>query len=207
MKTLDKANEKLIEDILNKYKEHEDIINKAIDFIYQKHENQTRKSGEPYVNHPIAVASILASIGMDYHSIVAGLLHDVVEDTDTTVEEIKRDFGPQIASLVDGLTKIDKYKFSSKEQAKAENYRKMLFAMSKDVRVIVIKLADRLHNMRTLDYMPRYKQLEIANETIDIYAPIAHRLGIWSIKKELEDLYLKYTHPEEYEKIKDFVQK
>jgi RelA/SpoT family (p)ppGpp synthetase len=207
MKTLDKTTEKHIEEILNKYKEHEDIVNKAIDFIYQKHENQTRKSGEPYVSHPIAVASILSSIGMDYYSVVAGLLHDVVEDTDTTVDEIKREFGPQIASLVDGLTKIDKYKFSSKEQAKAENYRKMLFAMSKDVRVIVIKLADRLHNMRTLDYMPRHKQLEIAKETIDIYAPIAHRLGIWSIKKELEDLYLKYTHPEEYEKIKDFVQK
>ncbi len=206
MKTLDKTVEKHIENILNKYKEHEDIINKAIDFIYQKHENQTRKSGEPYVNHPIATASILASIDMDYHSIVAGLLHDVVEDTNTTLEDIQKEFGEQVANLVDGLTKIDKYKFSSKEQAKAENYRKMLFAMSKDVRVIVIKLADRLHNMRTLEYMPREKQIEIAKETIDIYAPIAHRLGIWSIKKELEDLYLKYTHPEEYEKIKAFVQ-
>ena len=202
MKTLDKN----VEDILHKYKEHEDIITKAIDFIYQKHENQTRKSGEPYVNHPIAVAKILASIDMDYHSIVAGLLHDVVEDTDTTIEEIQKEFGEQVANLVDGLTKIDKYKFSSKEQAKAENYRKMLFAMSKDVRVIVIKLADRLHNMRTLEYMPRHKQLEIAKETIDIYAPIAHRLGIWSIKKELEDLYLKYTNQEEYEKIKAFVE-
>jgi len=204
MKTL--QNQKHIEDVLNKYKEHEDVLLKAIDFIHQKHKNQLRKSGEPYVNHPIAVANILASIDMDHYSILAGLLHDVVEDTDTTIDEIQKEFGEQVAILVDGLTKIDKYTFSSKEQAKAENYRKMLFAMSRDVRVIVIKLADRLHNMRTLEYLPRRKQLEIANETIGIYAPIAHRLGVWSIKKELEDLYLKYTHPEEYEKIKSFVQ-
>lgn len=204
MKTL--QNQKHIEDVLNKYKEHEDVLLKAIDFIHQKHKNQLRKSGEPYVNHPIAVANILASIDMDHYSILAGLLHDVVEDTDATIDEIQKEFGEQVAILVDGLTKIDKYTFSSKEQAKAENYRKMLFAMSRDVRVIVIKLADRLHNMRTLEYLPRRKQLEIANETIGIYAPIAHRLGVWSIKKELEDLYLKYTHPEEYEKIKSFVQ-
>ncbi len=203
MKTLDRS----VEELLKKYKPYEEEILKAIDFIYQKHENQKRKSGEPYVMHPIEVAKILASIDMDYQSIVAGLLHDTVEDTDTTLEEIKKEFGGAIANLVDGLTKIDKYKFSSKEQAKAENYRKMLFAMSKDVRVIVIKLADRLHNMRTLDYLPERKKLEIAQETIDIYAPIAHRLGIWSIKKELEDLYFKHTHPKEYEKIKVFIQK
>lgn len=196
-----------IEILLTKYKEQEHLILKALDFINEKHRNQMRKSGEPYVNHPIKVANILASINMDYQSIITGLLHDTVEDTDTTLDDIKREFGEEIAFLVDGLTKIDKYKFSSKEQAKAENYRKMLFAMSKDVRVIVIKLADRLHNMRTLEYMEESKRIEIANETIDIYAPIAHRLGIWSIKKELEDLYLKYTHPQEYANIENFVQR
>ncbi|MEL7623769.1 MAG: bifunctional (p)ppGpp synthetase/guanosine-3',5'-bis(diphosphate) 3'-pyrophosphohydrolase [Clostridiales bacterium] len=173
-------------------------IQKAYDYASEAHKYQVRKSGAPYINHCLAVACILADMGMDAASVCAGLLHDVVEDTDTTVEDISRDFGPDIALMVDGVTKLGKLECRSKAERQAESFRKMFLAMAKDIRVILIKLADRLHNMRTLDVHSPAKQQEIARETMEIYAPLAHRLGIFSIKNELEDLSLRYLDPDKY---------
>lgn len=174
-------------------------IQKAFEFANQAHAGVRRKSGEPYIIHPIAVAHItVTEIGLGTKSVLAALLHDIVEDTDYTLEDIARMFGPKVASIVDGLTKLS----GSFDSSQAENFKKMLLTLSGDVRVILIKLADRLHNMQTLDSMPRRKQLKIAGETLYMYAPLAHRLGLYSIKTELEDLALKYEHPEAYEKIK-----
>ncbi|MDD5823643.1 MAG: bifunctional (p)ppGpp synthetase/guanosine-3',5'-bis(diphosphate) 3'-pyrophosphohydrolase [Firmicutes bacterium] len=181
------------------------IIVKAYDIAHTLHEGQFRKSGEPYIIHPIAVAKILASFGMDNETVVAGLLHDVVEDTEYSREQLVEDFNDRIALLVDGVTKLGNIKYGSKEVAQAENFRKMFLAMSKDIRVLIIKLADRLHNMRTLEYMPTNKREEKALETLEIYAPLAGRLGIYSIKFELEDLALKYLHPLEYKNLSDQV--
>jgi GTP pyrophosphokinase len=182
------------------YLKAEDVtqIQAALEFSRTAHEGQLRQSGAPYVTHPIAVARILTPLHLDAHAIIAALLHDVVEDTQVTIEQIAAQFGPAVASLVEGLSKIDKLKFETKEDAQAENFRKMLMAMARDVRVILIKLADRLHNMRTLDSVSPHKSARIARETMDIYAPIANRLGLNTIYQELEDLSFKYLHPNRY---------
>src|SRR5450755_3174830 len=171
------------------------------------HDGQLRASGEPYVRHPLAVADILADLEMDRATIAAALLHDVVEDTVVTSEEVADRFGTEIAALVDGVTKLTRIPYQSKEDAQVENLRKMFLAMAKDIRVIIIKLADRLHNMRTLASLPLPKQLAIAKETIEIYAPIAHRLGIWRMKWDLEDLALRYLDPDSYRDIAERVAK
>ena len=184
-----------------------ELIGKAFDTANRLHDGQFRKSGEPYIIHPVNVAYILAEMGMDDATIVGGLLHDVVEDTDYTREQLVNDFGEEIALLVDGVTKLGTIKFESKEEIQAENFRKMFLAMSKDIRVLIIKLADRLHNMRTMEYMKPEKIVEKCNETLDIYAPLASRLGISKVKFELEDLALKYLHPEEFQELKQKVNK
>ena len=178
----------------------------AYEFARAAHEGQRRDSGEPYITHPIAVASILVELGMDEASICAALLHDVVEDTPVTKEELTAEFGEEIAKLVDGVTKLSKVPLSTREEQQAENVRKMLLAMSQDIRVIIIKLADRLHNMRTLSFRPAQKQRDTALETMEIYAPIAHRLGIRAVKEELEDLALKYLDPVALKEIEDTLQ-
>lgn len=178
-----------------------DLIGKALDKAMELHTGQMRKSGEPYIIHPMSVAVILAQLGMDESTIIGGLLHDVVEDTEYTREELVIDFNEEIALLVDGVTKLGAIKFDNKEEAQAENLRKMFLAMSKDIRVLIIKLADRLHNMRTLEFMSPEKRREKAQETLDIYAPLASRLGIYTIKFELEDIALMYLKPEEYRQL------
>lgn len=177
------------------------VLIKASEFSAKAHAGQTRKSGEPYLIHLLEVAHILTEMRMDTSSIVAAILHDTVEDTNITIEEITREFGKEVAVIVDGVTKLSKLQFSNKEVRQAETYRKMILAMSEDIRVILVKLADRLHNMRTLQYMKETKQMAIAQETLDIYAPIAGRMGIQWIKEELEDLSLKFLKPEVYKQI------
>ena len=175
-----------------------DLIGRAYDVAEEMHRGQLRKSGEPYLIHPMAVAEILADLGMDEETIVAGLLHDVVEDTPYTKEELARDFGSEVCLLVDGVTKLGSLKAESKEAKQVENLRKMFLAMSKDIRVLIIKLSDRLHNLRTINYMSHEKIVEKCQETLDIYAPLAARLGIYSMKMELEDIALKFLEPEAY---------
>src|ERR1041385_8899687 len=179
------------------------LIRKAYEYSQQHHAGQTRASGQPYLIHPLEVACVLAEMKMDPTAIAAGLLHDSVEDTTVTTEDIQREFGDQVAHIVEGVTKINKIDFASKEERQAENVRKMLLAMVDDIRVILIKLADRLHNMRTLEHLPRERQEAIARETLDIYAPIAHRLGMGKIRGELEDLSFRYLDPDSYQKIHD----
>lgn len=181
------------------------LIRKAFDYASAKHSAQFRKSGEPYIIHPLEVAIILADLHVGPDALCAGLLHDVVEDTDTTLEDITNEFNADIASIVDGVTKISKLKFSSLEKAQVSNHQKMLFAMARDIRIILVKLADRLHNMRTLDSMSPEKQVRIAKETLEIYAPIADKLGIFHIKSELEDRSLRYLDNEMYTKITNLV--
>lgn len=175
-----------------------DLIEKAYRFAEEAHRGQTRSSGEPYIVHPTEVAQSLAELRLDLSSIATGLLHDTVEDTHATYEEIENQFGKDIAELVDGVTKLSKITFKTSEEKQAENFRKMVLAMAKDIRVIFVKLADRLNNMRTLEHLPPHKQISIAQETLDIYAPIANRLGMSWIKLELEDTCLRYLHPEVY---------
>ncbi len=179
----------------------ENIMRRAYAFAHAAHEGQKRRSGEPYIDHPVAVASILLDLQMDTGSIVAALLHDVVEDTNISLEQITREFGAEIAHLVDGVTKLSVLEAQSKEEAQAGTYRKMFIAMADDPRVVLIKLADRLHNMRTLGATPSEQQQRVARETLEIYAPLAHRLGIWQIKSELEDLAFKTLQPEKYRQI------
>ena len=211
MNPLDLENEK--KEIINRYrallracnekttKEDKKEIRKAFNLAVKGHENIRRKSGEPYILHPIAVANICAKeIGLGTTSIICALLHDIVEDTDYTVEDIEKLFGKKIATIISGLTKISDV-FDQKVSLQAENFRKMLLTLSDDVRVILIKLADRLHNMRTLDAMSKQQKLKIASETLYLYAPLAHRLGLYPIKTELEDLGLKFTKPEIYKAI------
>ncbi len=184
-----------------------DDIKKAYVFAAKAHQGQTRRSGEPYLTHPMEVAGLLAKMRLDVPSIVTGILHDTVEDTVATLEEIEQFFGKEIATLVDGVTKLSKIVFSTMEERQAENFRKMIMAMAIDIRVIIVKLADRVHNMRTLDFMPEVKQVRIAQETLDIYAPIANRLGIQQLKTELEDLSLKFLKPDVYRLIDEHVQR
>ena len=197
------AFQKLTNDYLaSRHRKKVDLITKAFNFARQAHKGVRRLSGEPYIMHPIAVAQIACSeVGLGSTSICAALLHDVVEDTDYTVEDIENIFGPKIAQIVDGLTKISGGIFGEQASAQAENFKKLLLTMSDDIRVILIKIADRLHNMRTLDSQPANKQYKIAGETLYIYAPLAHRLGLYKIKSELENLSFKFEHPEEYASI------
>lgn len=202
--------QKQLEDLLKKLKNNNvakdlDIVVKAFDFACNKHDGQLRASGEPFFMHPIAVANILADMEFDASSVAAALLHDVVEDTDATDEEILQEFGENIALLVSGVTKLGKIPYASNEEQQIENLRKMFLAMAKDVRVILIKLADRLHNMRTLKSMPEHKQREKARETLEVFAPLAHRLGMSKIKMELEDLSLRYIDPIGYYEIVDSI--
>lgn len=175
-----------------------DLIQEAFELANKAHEGQIRATGEPYIIHPVSVAYILAELEMDVQGLIAALLHDVVEDTDYTLEDIRMMFGDDVAFLVDGVTKLSQFHYKDKEDQQLENFRKMFLAMAKDIRVVVIKLADRLHNMRTLGVFRREKQQRIARETLEIYAPLAHRLGIYNIKWELEDLCFHYLYPEEY---------
>jgi guanosine-3',5'-bis(diphosphate) 3'-pyrophosphohydrolase len=184
----------------------EELLRRAYLFSARQHRGQTRQSGEPYLVHPLEVANILVDLNLDPICVTTGLLHDIVEDTDTSAEEIEEYFGPEIAHLVDGLTKISKLDHASTEERQALNMRKMLLAMVDDVRVVLVKLADRLHNMRTLEYLPGEKRRRIAQETLDVYAPIAHRLGMARVRGELEDLAFKHLEPEEYQKLKELVE-
>ena len=198
-------------DLLHKvrsYRPEDDLslVRKAYDFSMQHHKGQARESGEPYLAHPLEVATILADMRLDTTAIVAGLLHDAVEDTSVTIDEIQTEFGEQVAHIVEGVTKISKIDFASSEEAQAENVRKMVLAMMDDIRVVLIKLADRLHNMRTLKFLSEERQQKIARETLDIYAPIAHRLGMGKIRGELEDLAFQYVDPISYHQVKDAIE-
>ena len=195
-----------IDDIIKRQKEHyknsnSELILKAYNFAKSHHGDQLRQSGEPYIIHPMQVAYILTELELDDETICAALLHDVVEDTDVTNDDLKKEFNESIAEMVAGVTKLGKLQYTTTEELKVENYRKMFLAMGKDIRVILIKLADRLHNMRTLKYLKRDRQIANAQETMDLYAPLANRLGIYSLKWELEDLAFKYLYPEEFHEI------
>ena len=182
-----------------------DLIRRAFDEADRAHRGQARRSGEPFINHPLGAALICAQLRLDEQTIAAALLHDVLEDTEMDLDELRAAFGPEIAQLVEGVTKLTRISFQSREQAEAENYRKMIVAMAQDVRVILIKLADRLHNMRTIEYLGKQKQVQKAKETIEVYAPLAHRLGIHAVKWELEDLSFQILHPRKYAEIKAMV--
>src|ERR671912_182097 len=183
-----------------------ELLRRAYVFSALEHKGQVRHSGEPYLVHPLEVASLLAEMRLDPVAIAAGLLHDVVEDTLTTIEKIQEHFGPEVAHVVEGVTKISAIPFSSSEERQAENFRKMLLAMVDDIRVILVKLADRLHNMRTLQHMADDKRVRIAQETLDIYAPIANRLGMSRVKNELEELSFKYLEPAAFQTLKTRVE-
>jgi GTP diphosphokinase / guanosine-3',5'-bis(diphosphate) 3'-diphosphatase len=182
-----------------------DLLERAFVFASEAHEGQQRRSGEDFILHPLGVARILAELGRDDTTLAAALVHDVVEDTPATIEEVRAEFGEDVATLVEGVTKLTRIQFQSREQAQAENYRKMVMAMAEDYRVILIKLADRLHNMRTIEYLGKQKQLQKARETLEVYAPLAHRLGIHTVKWELEDLAFETLHPRKYAEIEAMV--
>ncbi len=201
-----------IEDVIRQMKQNNrksdaKLIQKAYEFAKNKHGNQLRKSGEPYIIHPVQVAYTLSTLNLDDETICAALLHDVVEDTTATREELVKEFGESIAEMVDGVTKLSKLQYTTEKEQQVEDYRKMFLAMGKDIRVILIKLADRLHNMRTLKYLKRERQIANAKETLDLYAPLANRLGIYSLKWELEDISFRYLYPEEYYELVDGINK
>src|SRR5712691_9950738 len=181
------------------------LLERAFAFAARAHDGQQRRSGEPFIEHPFAVARILAELHLDEETLAAALLHDVVEDTGIDAEQLAAEFGDEVAKLVDGVTKLTRIQFQSREHAEAENYRKMILAMAQDERVILIKLADRLHNMRTIEYLGKQKQVQKAKETLEVYAPIAHRLGIHAMKWELEDLAFETLHPRKYSEISAMV--
>ena len=181
------------------------LVDKAVEYANAKHKYQKRKDGSPYIIHPLAVAEVVAEIGLDMDAILGALLHDCIEDTDASHEEIEKLFGATVAELVEGVTKLTRTDFSTKEQAQMESLRKMFMAMSKDIRVVLIKIADRLHNMRTMQYQSPEKQIKKCRETMDIYAPLAHRLGMQRIKWELEDLSLRYLAPADYNEIMSYL--
>lgn len=183
------------------------LIQKAYEYAKAKHGDQLRKSGEPYIIHPVQVAYTLAELGLDEDTICAALLHDVLEDTDTSYEDLEKEFNEEVAYMVDGVTKLSKLQYASVEEQQVENYRKMFLAMGKDIRVILIKLADRLHNMRTLKFLSRDRQIANAKETMELYAPLANRLGVYSLKWELEDLSFKYLYPEDFREIVEGIDK
>jgi guanosine-3',5'-bis(diphosphate) 3'-pyrophosphohydrolase len=193
---------------IGKYRPNDDLtlVKKAYEFSLKHHQGQTRASGEPYLVHPLEVASVLADMQLDTTAIAAGLLHDSIEDTPVTTDDIRREFGEQVAHIVEGVTKINKIEFASREEAQAESVRKMVLAMVDDIRVVMIKLADRLHNMRTLEHLAPERQVKIARETQEIYAPIAHRLGMGKIRGELEDLAFQYVDPISYNQVKDAIE-
>ena len=204
--------EELYKELINKMNTYHptkefDMIDRAYHLAVEAHKEQKRKSGEPYIIHPLKVAYILAELELDKETITAGILHDTIEDTQYTYEDIANIFSEEVANLVDGVTKLGKLSYSTKEEMQAENYRKMFLAMAKDIRVILIKLADRLHNMRTLNYMTEAKQREKAQETLDIYAPLAHRLGISKIRTEMEDLCFQYLNPDAYYDLKEKIER
>src|SRR5438046_6524667 len=178
-----------------------EMVTRAFRFAATAHEGQQRRSGEAFIHHPWGVAKICAELRLDEATLAAALLHDVVEDTDTALDEVRSEFGDEIAQLVEGVTKLTRITFQSREHAEVENYRKMIVAMAQDVRVILIKLADRLHNMRTIEYLGKQKQIQKAKETLEVYAPLAHRLGINKLKWELEDLAFTTLHPRKTEEI------
>src|ERR1700758_5531401 len=195
------------EDLIEKVRHYSpdadiELLRRAYVFSAFEHRGQLRHSGEPYLIHPLAVADLLADMKLDVAAISAGLLHDVVEDTLTTIERIQELFGPEVAHVVEGVTKISAIRFSTSEERQAENFRKMLLAMVDDIRVILVKLADRLHNMRTLNHLPDDRRVKIAQETRDIYAPIANRLGMSKLKNELEELAFRYLEPQAYESLR-----
>src|SRR5215469_3686636 len=182
------------------------LLHKAYDFSAAEHRSQTRLNGEPFFSHPLEVANVLADLKLDVVCLAGGMLHDVVEDTPTTIERIRHEFGADVAHIGEGVTKISRLHFGTAEEKQAENLRKMFLAMVDDVRVVLVKLADRLHNMRTLDALPLEKRRRVAQETLDIYAPIAHRLGMGKIRGELEDLAFRHLEPDAYEEVREAVE-
>jgi GTP pyrophosphokinase len=182
------------------------LIERAYEYSQKHHSGQTRASGELFLTHPLEVALVLAEMKLDATAIAAGLLHDAIEDTEATQEDLVKEFGETVAHIVEGVTKIDKIEFASKEERQAENVRKMVLAMVDDIRVVLIKLADRLHNMRTLEHLPEERRQQIARETLDIYGPIAHRLGMGKVRGELEDLAFKFVDPIAYEQVRAAVE-
>src|SRR5690606_31538358 len=194
---------KILKENTNTYLSQDEkaTLRKAVHFGAYAHEKQIRKSGEPYITHPITVAAILAEMHVDIDTLVAGVLHDTIEDTDVNYDDLFREFNKDVANLVEAVTKLDKLKFRNFKEAQAETFVKMLFAMADDIRVIIIKLADRLHNMRTIEAMSRSGQKRISQETIDVYAPIAERIGLKHLQKELEDHAFKTLHPNRYKQV------
>src|SRR3954466_3831402 len=181
------------------------LLRRAFDFAANAHEGQLRRSGQEFIYHPWGAAKILAGLQLDEPILAAALLHDTLEDTGVEIDDLRAEFGDEIAKLVEGVTKLTRVQFQSREHAEAENYRKLIVAMADDMRVILIKLADRLHNLRTIEYLGKQKQLQKARETLEVYAPLAHRLGIHALKWELEDLAFQTLHPRKYEEIKQMV--
>ena len=198
--TYQKTFDEIKTELYKQKRSEEDIkqIEEAYLWAKQLHDGQYRVSQEPYIIHPVEVAKILVDLKLDKDTIIAAFLHDVLEDTDTTAQQMEEKFGKDVVNLVQGVTKLSKYQFKSKEERQAENFRRMFIAMAQDIRIVVLKLADRLHNMRTLSYMAAAKQKKIAQETLDIFAPLANRLGMGKIKAELEDLSLRYLNTEKY---------